>query len=225
MNATLRFSCIVLTLAALAASPAYAATVTLYDSYGNGNGGEFRAVSSGLSFMPIDLVTGVAGQFETFCVEKNEYFAFGSTYYVAVSTAAISGGVGGGNPDPLDPKTAYLYQQFATASLADFTYDVSDGGVARAASADALQHVIWYIENEEDKSWTDGDHSLMDKYYQDTLAHAGSTIGDVRVLNMWGDSSLTTSPAQDQLVLTPEPATTLLAVIGMGLLGWTRRRA
>jgi hypothetical protein len=225
MNATLRFSCIVLTLAALAASPAYAATVTLYDSYGNGNGGEFRAVSSGLSFMPIDLTGSQSGQFETFCVEKNEYFAFGNTYYVAVSTAAISGGIGGGNPDPLDPKTAYLYQRFATASLANFTYDVSDGGTARAASADALQHVIWYIEEEEPMAWTDGDNSLMDKYYQDAVTHAGSTIGDVRVLNMWGDETLRASPAQDQLVLTPEPSTTLLAVIGMGLLGWTRRRA
>jgi hypothetical protein len=224
MNATFRFRCVVLTLALLAASPAYAATITLYDSYGNSNGGEFRAVSAGLSFMPIDLTGSQSGQFETFCVEKNEYFAFGTTYYVAVSTAAVNGGVGGGNPDPLDPKTAYLYERFVTGVLADYTYSVADGGVARAASADALQHVIWFIEDEEPKAWTDGDNSLMDKYYQDTLTHAGSTIGDVRVLNLWGDASLATSPAQDQLVLTPEPATTLLAMIGMGLLGWTRRR-
>jgi hypothetical protein len=224
MNATFRFCCVVLTLALLAASPAYAATITLYDSYGNSNGGEFRAVPSGLSFTPIDLTGSQSGQFETFCVEKNEYFAFGTAYYVAVSTAAVNGGVGGGNPDPLDPKTAYLYERFATGVLADYTYSVADGGVARAASADALQHVIWFIEDEEPKAWTDGDNSLMDKYYQDTLTHAGSTIGDVRVLNLWGDASLATSPAQDQLVLTPEPATTLLAVIGMGLLGWTRRR-
>jgi hypothetical protein len=224
MSKSFRFGSVVLTIALSAAVPAFAATITLSDGYGNGPGGEFNASPTGLAFVPVDFVTGVAGQFGTFCVEKNEYITFGSTYYVDVSTAAVGGGVGGGSPDPLDSKTAYLYERFATGNLANYTYGVGDGGIARAASADALQHVIWYLENEESKVWTDGDNSLMDKYYQNALTNAGPGIGNVRVLNLWGDSTRQAAPAQDQLVLVPEPATTLLAVVGVGLLGWTRRR-
>jgi len=227
MIATLRTCGILLSLAMLVTSPAFAGSVKLYDNYGNTNGGEFKAqVVSPLPFVPIDTVTNERGVFETFCLEKNEYIAFDTEYFAAVGTAALHGGLGGGDPDPLDPRTAYLYQQFVTGNLTDYAYAVGDGGVARAASADALQHVIWYIEEEEAKTWIDGDNSLMDRYYRDAIAHAGPTIGDARVLNLWTDAAMT-QPAQDQLVLTPEPAVTALLALGLGLglFGRTRRGA
>jgi hypothetical protein len=225
MSKIFRVPSVGLSIAIAAATVAQAATITLSDSYGYGNGGEFLAVSSGLPFTPISLISRAPGQFETFCVEKNEYISFGATYYADVSIAATSGGVSGGNPDPLDPLTAYLYQQFVTGSLADYTYGAGDGGIARSASADALQQVIWYIEGEDSKTWIDGDQTLMDKYYQNALLNAGAGIGDVRILNLWGDSGLSTAPAQDQLVLTPEPAVVTLAALGLGLMCWNRRRA
>jgi hypothetical protein len=220
----LRFHAVLWGLALLAVSPAYSGTVSFYDSYGNGPGGEFRGVVvQPLAFAPIDLVTNQPGAFETFCVEKNEYIAFGIEYFAGVSTAAIHGGMGGGDPDPLDPLTAYLYERFATGNLTDYTFDLTDGGTARAASADALQHVIWYIEQEEDKSWTDGDNSLADRYYQDAMAHAGSGVGDVRILNLWSDAEMTASPVQDQLILMPEPSVMALAVVALGVLCRSRR--
>jgi hypothetical protein len=223
MNASVRFYGLLLSLALLAATPAYAGSIRLFDSYGSGTGGEFTAiVVSPLSFVPVDEVINQPATFETFCVEKNEYIAFDTEYFVTVSTATVHGGIGGGDPDPIDARTAYLYEQFVTGNLADYDYGV---GAVRAASADALQHVIWYIEQEEDKSWTDGDNSLMDRYYQNALMNAGPTIGNVRVLNLWGDAGMVASPAQDQLVLTPEPSVTVLGILGLGLLVWNRRRA
>jgi hypothetical protein len=223
MNLSFRFPGLWLSLALLVAAPASADSIKLYDSYGSTNGGEFTAVViTPLPFVPIDLVTNQPGILETFCLEKNEYVAFDTEYWVTISTAAENGGIGGGSPDPLDPLTAYLYERFATGNLADYDYGT---GAARAASADALQHVIWYIEEEEAKSWTDGDDSLMDKYYQNALTNAGTAIGDVRVMNLWGSAALRSPPAQDQLVLTPEPSVTILGLLGLGFLAWNRRRA
>lgn len=205
------------------ASSAGAATITLSNSYGGTNGGEFIATHSGLFFSPVNLSLLPAAPFETFCVEISEHVSFGTTYYADVSSHALNGGLGGGNPDPLSPLTAYLYGRFATGALAGYTYGVGDGGIARSASADALQHVIWYIEEEEGKTWVDGDLSLRDQFYQDALANAGLSVGNVRVLNLWVDAGRT-QPAQDQLVMLPEPTTAVLAFAGIVALGMTRRR-
>ena len=119
-------------------------TVTMANSYGSTGGGEFRVTpGSGWSFTPESL-DPTDGVFETFCVEKNEYFRFGTTYYVKISTAADAGGKDGGTPHPLGSKTAYLYKQFITGNLVGYDYD--DTGVGREASANALQHVIWVLE-------------------------------------------------------------------------------
>ncbi len=205
------------------AIPAKAATITLSNSYGTTNGGEFIAAHSGLPFSPVNLALLPAAPFETFCVEKNEYVSYGTPYWADVSTAAISGGIGGGSPDPLSPLTAYLYERFAIGLLAGYTYGVGDGGVARSASADALQRVIWYIEDEEAKSWIDGDLSLRDQFYQDALANAGPDLGNVRVLNLWADANRG-HHIQDQLVLMPEPAAAIIMVAALPILLGIRRR-
>jgi hypothetical protein len=190
-------------------------TVVMSDFCGNTDGGEFLATYSNFGFAPASTTGSAANQFESFCIERTENISFGTLYYVTLSDAATYGGGGGGGvSDPLDPLTAYLYSQFITDQLSGYTYDLSDGGVARAASADALQHVIWYIEQEEPKAWTDGDASKMDLFFQDALAHAGQGIGNVRVMNLWQDSA-GTLPAQDQLVMTPEPGTIVCLLLGL----------
>ena len=60
--------------------------------------------------------------FKTFCLERNESIRPKNvTYDVVINTAAVRGGVGGGNPDPLDPMTAYLYSRYANGDLANWT--------------------------------------------------------------------------------------------------------
>ncbi|MFN0138261.1 MAG: hypothetical protein ACKVS9_19325 [Phycisphaerae bacterium] len=207
-----------LTVSAAPIASAGSMTVVVGDSYGSSTGGEFNLTPSGLPFTPVSYSGGAS--FESFCIERSEHISIGGTYHVDVTTEARNGGNGGGSPDPLDPLTAYLYSQFVKGSLVDYAYDVSGGAAAREASANALQDVIWYIEQEQGATWTLGDNSLRDRFYQDAVANSNGSINDVRVLNLYADAGHTDFH-QDQLVRIPEPATVWLMVGALALL---RRR-
>ncbi len=219
----MRFGLFKGTLCALAAATLAVAagagsmTVTISDGYGSGPGGEFNLTPTNFPFVPASYNGGAF--FESFCLEYNEHISFGQTYHVDVATATRNGGVGGGNPDPLDPLTAYLYGEFVKGSLAFYYYDVSEGTGDRAASANALQDVIWYIEQERPQTWTPGDNSLRDRFYSLALANASDDIGDVRVLNLYRDAARTQF-AQDQIVRIPEPTT----LVAMALAGFLLKR-
>ncbi len=205
-------------LAAHFASADLTIRINASDGFGL-EGGEFVLSHANLGHVPIGL-TG-SNPIESFCIEKNEGLAFDYDYYACLNTAAVKGGVGGGDPDPLSPLTAFLYSQFVHAALPGYHYDLSDGGALRSASADDLQKVIWYIEEEEPISWTPGDGSRRDFWHALATNNAGSGIGDVRVLNMYEDAAGTIF-AQDQIILLPEPAS--LGLLGLGLFFARRKR-
>lgn len=163
-----------------------------------------------------------ASTWETFCLEANEQAFSNIIYQAAINTAAVLGGTGGGSPDPLDPRTAYLYYTFRTNRAAlngALSGDASFTGTQaqRQEATRQLQEAIWFIEEE-----TPGvNNGLV------ALANGAgwTTIGSVRVLNLF--KPLTTGElinSQDILILVPAPAAVLLGGLGLAGAFWVKRR-
>lgn len=189
--------------------------VKLFDVAGEGssNGGAFRADVQG---------KGTTDDFHTFCLEHNETFSYGELLTVAaINTGAVNGGVSGqtsGNYDPLDGRTAWLYTQYNSGTLAGYTYN--------DASGNALQNAIWFIEGEigsvsglAQTFVTAANNSTWSTFNGSTWVT--NTIGLVRVMNLvHADGSV----SQDQLTMIPEPETYAMLLAGLGLMGFMARR-
>lgn len=197
-----------------AAGAAQAAFVVINQgAYSFGNGGEFNAQLSGVSFTPKAL-TG-SGFFETFCLEVPENFQPGATYVATIDTFADGGGASGqdgSGTDPISNYTAWLYEQFITGNLVGYDYSNSLG--ERAADAGSLQQAIWYLEGEVGPPGT----QAM-SWITQAILNAGPGIGDVRVVNVYDSNG---GKRQSQLVSIPAPGAFALA--GMGLVMAARRR-
>jgi len=194
--------------------------------YSSGIGGEFTISDSALDISAYSSKTsgikGTANSFQTICMELLEYTA--SPVDVVVSTSGPTGSqaVKGGTltADPLDPRTAYIYTQFAKGVLSNYDYD--NVGVGRSTSAAELQEAIWFIENEIGSA--DGQAAT----WINEATNAGWTgIGQVRVLNIYAQGTYNTnSPElkQDQLYLVPVPGAVLLGMLGLSVAGIKLRR-
>ena len=208
---------------------AYPYTVTLdVNSYSYLPGGEFTLtpVTGGLQSVLSNYASttkdiGGGTNFETFCIETQVDFTpaswGGPTYNAGISNYAIGGNIHTGGNNPLTLGTAWLYYEFATGQLKDFAYTGSN----RQTTSGELQEAIWYFMGQNLS--VDGDSIGMGPFYQDVINQFGSVANadvasngsyGVYVLNLYNADG---SPAQNQLVLTPEPATLLL--LGLGLIG------
>lgn len=171
-----------------------AGTITLntgpYSGYNNG--GEFTAITSDL------------GTFQTFCIEKNEYFTPGATYNYSISSGAKNGGVSGAvnGIDNISIGTAWLYSQFRNGLLLNY------GGLNHKNEATALQDAIWWLEGEIGINRPGG---LAGTY----LSLADSAIGGNITRNSAGAYNVVAlniidnygNRQQDQLAIHPVPDT------------------
>jgi hypothetical protein len=213
--------------------------ITRKSGYYSGSGGEFSMYNSllntdGYSSKTKDLFADLPPEeFQTFCIERDEYITIPDTVEVWISTTfrdgsagskAVKGGMNTDDDDDLDARTAYLYTQFATGQLSNYNWT---GGTGRAGSAEDLQRVIWNIEQEltvtfasgtQEKAWLDEANAAV----ASGGVWDGKGIGDVRVLNLVDPTSKT--DLQDQLYYIPVPGAVLLGILGLGAAGIKLRR-
>jgi len=196
-----------------------------YGAYQTGIGGEFTLTPMNPTGW-LDLThygagakdVGVAGSFQTFCVEGGEYiYPYSSTYDAVVQQYA---GVGS-NADPISKGTGWLYSQFASSnweSGLSYAY-----GAGRGSDADLLQKAIWWLEGEEGIAYTDAN-----KYMAAVVSHFGSQSGaqadggarfGVYALHL---TSANGGPVQDQLYFSGVPVSdsgATIALLGLAIAG------
>lgn len=190
-----------------------------------GNGGPFQfnpVAGSGFGYVQgLGAHGATAAGFITFCLELNENLP-STRYDVTIDTSSVLGGVGGGSADPLDPKTAFLYQTFMDGGLTG----VGGFSYGDASSGYALQQAFWRLEDEIAVfSGTAGEIAMATALKALADGSGWTTLGNVRVMNLW--DTVSGAPRQSQLIIIPLPGAASMATAGLATMigfGVLRRR-
>ncbi len=171
---------------------------------------------------------GAGGSFQSFCLEKFEYFnSYTQNLYVksvdtstvndiAQNTTTSQGGTIAS--DPLSSQTAWLYTQF---------YNNQAAYAGTQSLANSMQRAIWFLEEElagADLTAYNADTQATSWVAQANAAvssGAWSGLGNVRVLNLFKDANYT-QHSQDQLYMVtavPETGTYSMMLAGLCFIG------
>jgi hypothetical protein len=187
-----------------------------YGFYQMGQGGEFTVRPDAELSWVLDFYTaeakglnGLAGTFQTFCIEKSEHVWPNATYTAVINDHTMFSG------HVLTKGAAWVYAQFATGSLTGYDY-------ANRTTGGALQNTIWWLMGQEGTQPINAFSTAVLAALGSDTFKPNNDYYPVRVLNLWeiGHVGEQGYNRQDQLVMDP-PRSVPDGGLSAGLLGFS----
>jgi hypothetical protein len=207
------------------AAPSYWTSVTIYETHYMPSG---EATATGMSvFTTSDPVFGPS--FNAFCVDITGHVSWGATNTYEVVDLATIPQPDNGADEPMDPAKAQRLGQFFSVNYASL-FD----GTADNIDREAFQLAVWEIVYEDSGTYDVSNGANKGEFYTNLAGNNAIATRANAMLNgvNYDTQTVTVSLAglervdggQDFVTVVPVPAAAGLVAIGLGLVGWFKRR-
>lgn len=204
----------------------YTATAKVQmNAIGGTPGGPFEVeiLDYSASLFPLHQINGLYWKadtkhwaFRTFCIEENIHMNFNTQFYVSLDAFAVRGTYAHipGDRHAINQKSTWVYSQWLDGALPSSYKNVD------------VSNALWLLQGQYTAQNTDHPTAAAVN-----LANSAGTAWGGMALNLWsltvrnGAVVGTPTDVQSQIVqLVPAPAAAMLGMMGLGLVGWVKRR-